>query len=229
MSIQTEFIHQISGYAQQDMQRTGILASLTIAQAILESGWGRYTIKDANNLFGYKGKYNGQSVMSPTKEYVKGKWIEIVAEFRKYPSWLESIADHSRLLTSNSRYKAVVGEKDYKKACIAVHKAGYATAPNYSASLINLIEQYKLYEFDGQATKPTPQPQPVAQQKAITVGSRVRVKQGAKDMNTHGTLASFVYSGVYLVRSVLGQRVVIAPAMTGAVTAAINIKDLEAL
>jgi len=227
MSIQTEFIRQISGYAQQDMQKTGILASLTIAQAILESGWGKYTIGNANNLFGYKGKYNGQSVMSKTKEYVKGKWIEIVAEFRKYPSWLESIADHSRLLTSNARYRAVVGERDYKKACIAVHKAGYATAPNYSASLINLIEQYKLYQYDGERNV---QPAPAKpQSKTIAVGSKVKVKQGARDMNTHGTLASFVYAGIYLVRSVSGQRVVIAPAMTGNVTAAINIKDLEVL
>jgi len=65
-----------------------------------------------------------------------------------------------------------------------------------------------------------------AAQPTITVGSKVRVKQGAKDLNTHGTLAGFVYAGTYLVRQITGQRAVIAPQMSGAVTAVVNINDL---
>ena len=100
---------------------------------------------------------------------------------------------------------------------------------SYNVCYTKLL-RYGLAKYDKKANGVTPIPQPVLKpSKTIAVGSKVKVKQGARDMNTHGTLASFVYAGIYLVRSVSGQRVVIAPTMTGAVTAAINIKDLEVL
>lgn len=148
--MQNIFIDNISKFAIKDMEKTGILASLTIAQAILESGWGISELaKNANNIFGIKGNHNGHSYSVITKEFVDNKWIEITADFRKYPSWLECVKDHSDKFLTMDRYKNLIGETDYKQACINVHKAGYATAPNYAEKLISIIEQYKLYEFDG--------------------------------------------------------------------------------
>lgn len=150
----TNFIAKITPMAQRDMAQNNILASLTIAQAILESAWGDSGLtKAANNLFGIKGKYKGQCHLSKTFEYYNGKRVDIVAEFRKYPSCQESLNDHSNFIKSvrlgkGLRYQKVIGETDYKLACKYIQQAGYATAPTYATTLIKLIEDYKLYEFD---------------------------------------------------------------------------------
>ena len=142
---QQAFLNKIIPLAIADMKKTKVLASLTIAQAILESAWGLsgLTVR-SNNLFGIK----GQGVNSATFEYINGKRIEIVAGFKSYPDWETSIADHSGLFLRLDRYKNLIGCADYKQACKNVQADGYATAPNYADSLIKLIEQYKLYQYD---------------------------------------------------------------------------------
>lgn len=143
------FLEIIVPMARKNMAKTGVLASLTIAQAILESKYGNSGLtKSANNLFGIKGAYNGQSVTLPTTEYEKGVKKTIMAPFRKYPSWQDSLEDHSNFLKKYSRYRGVLNAKDYKEACHAIQAAGYATDPNYAIQLISLIEKYKLYEWD---------------------------------------------------------------------------------
>lgn len=145
-----EFIEKIGSLAREDMKKTKILASLTIAQAILESNWGKSSLAQEpnNNLFGIKGEYNGKYVTLPTKEYENGKWVTINAKFRKYPNWEESISDHSSLFNRLSRYSNLRGCTDYKLACKYVREDGYATDPSYTAKLINLIEKYNLNRFD---------------------------------------------------------------------------------
>lgn len=144
-----EFLDKIGPMAVRDMKKTGILASLTIAQAILESSWGDSGLtKHANNLFGIKGSYQGQSYTCRTFEYVDGKRVDVDAAFRKYPSWQESVNDHSSLFLRLDRYANLRGEKDYATACRNVQADGYATAPNYADSLIKLIEQYNLAKYD---------------------------------------------------------------------------------
>lgn len=127
------------------MKKTKVLASLTIAQAILESAWGLsgLTIR-SNNLFGIKGK----GVASKTFEYIDGKRVDITDNFKVYPDWATSVADHSGLFLRLSRYSNLIGETNYIKACKNVQADGYATAPDYSSALIKLIEQYKLYQYD---------------------------------------------------------------------------------
>ena len=149
-----DFINTIGAMAQEDMKKTKILASLTIAQAILESNWGKSSLAQAPNynLFGIKGTYNGNYVIKPTSEYESGKWIKINAKFRKYPSWRESIADHSALFNTMSRYKNLRGCTDYKLACKYVREDGYATDPGYTQKLINLIEANNLTRFDKVST-----------------------------------------------------------------------------
>ncbi|MBE6070072.1 MAG: hypothetical protein E7211_20640 [Clostridium lundense] len=137
--------------AQEDSKKSKILASLTIAQAILESGDGNSGLTvQGNALFGIKANksWRGKVWTGSTVEYYDGTRTSIVAGFRAYDSWQESIADHSELLTGLSRYKAVVGETDYKKACKAIQAAGYATDPLYATKLIGLIEVNQLYKYD---------------------------------------------------------------------------------
>jgi flagellum-specific peptidoglycan hydrolase FlgJ len=144
------FIQAVRGQAIRDMSQVKILASLTIAQAILESGWGRSGLTNAaNNLYGIKAgsSWKGDTINLPTSECYNGKYVEVIAKFRKYGSWAESIADHTKLLL-NDRYKPLIGVTDYKTACKIIRECGYATDPDYTNKLIKIIETYKLYEVD---------------------------------------------------------------------------------
>lgn len=150
---QKAFIERVGALAAADMQKSGVLASLTIAQAILESGWGKsgLTVK-ANALFGIKAgtSWKGRVYSAKTQECYDGvNFTTVTALFRAYDSWEESVADHSALLTGAARYKAVIGERDYKTACRAIKAAGYATDPQYADKLIRLIESYGLTAYDG--------------------------------------------------------------------------------
>nr|WP_285854640.1 glucosaminidase domain-containing protein [Brevibacillus borstelensis] len=150
---QQEFIAKIAPAAVADMRKTRVPASLTIAQAILESNWGKSGLtQQGNNLFGIKGTGPAGSVSMPTTEYVSGKPVKVNANFRKYNSWAESIADHSALILKGTRdkptrYHGVLGA-DYKTACIEIWKGGYATDPAYPQKLIALIERHGLAQYD---------------------------------------------------------------------------------
>lgn len=147
------FIDTIAPLAINDMRKTGVPASLTIAQAILESGDGNSTLaQQANNLFGMKGKGPAGSIRLPTKEYKNGEWITIHTDFRKYNNWAESVTDHSNLFLNGvswnkDLYRGVVGV-DGVTAAREVAKAGYATDPNYAQKLINLITEHQLIKYD---------------------------------------------------------------------------------
>jgi flagellum-specific peptidoglycan hydrolase FlgJ len=148
---QKAFIDRVGKSAQAS--GASVLPSLAISQAILESGWGKSELaQKANALFGIKAgtAWKGPHYEKKTGEHIDGKQVEITAAFRAYGSWEESIADHAALLRG-SRYKAVQGERDHKKACRAVHAAGYATAPDYADKLIRLVEQYGLTAWDAPA------------------------------------------------------------------------------
>ncbi|MCR8961680.1 glycoside hydrolase family 73 protein [Brevibacillus halotolerans] len=148
-----DFIDKIAPSAVADMKKTKIPASLTIAQAILESAWGESGLtKRGNNLFGIKGTGPTGVCAMPTKENYNGQWTTITANFRAYNNWGESIADHSKLILNGTRdkprrYHGVLGA-DYKTACHAIHKGGYATDPGYPDKLIGLIEKYDLAKYD---------------------------------------------------------------------------------
>ena len=145
------FLEVLKPYVLQDMRDTGILASLTASQAFIESNKGNSGLtKKANNLFGIKGEYNGQYVVMPTTEYYNGVKTKVNAKFRKYPSWKESIADHSRLFNTNKRYTNLRGCTNYLTACKNVQADGYATSPTYSKTLATTIEKYQLYKWDAE-------------------------------------------------------------------------------
>mgnify|MGYP002522321889 CR=1 FL=1 len=139
-----QFLDKFKPFAIKDMQETGILASLTAAQAFIESSKGNSGLtQKANNLFGIKGFFNGQSVKMWTTEYYNGSPSRGYTDFRKYPTWQESVNDHSGLFNRLARYKNLRGETDYIKACNNVKADGYATSPTYATTLISTINKYK--------------------------------------------------------------------------------------
>lgn len=158
MSLKTDnSIAKIALLAQQDMAKTNVLASLTIAQAILESSWGESELAvNANNLFGIKSSadWKGATYTRETRECINDEAITVTADFKAYNLLEESISDHSALL-QKGRYAKVLQVTDYKEACQEVYAAGYATDPNYTTKLIDLIEQYDLHQYDSASKSET--------------------------------------------------------------------------
>ena len=131
--------------AVEQMNRHGIPASITLAQALLEGGAGRSDlVKEANNHCGVKAdkRWNGKTY----SKWDNGKWCK----FRVYKSTQESYEDHSRFLLSSSRYDFLfeLEKDDYKGWARGLKKAGYAEDPQYPTKLINIIERYGLDRYD---------------------------------------------------------------------------------
>jgi flagellar protein FlgJ len=143
-----EFISTIAPYACRSMADTGIPASVIIAQAALESGWGAHA--PGMNLFGIKADqaWTGPVTTKTTSEVVNGKTMKIVAKFRAYPDWLGSIEDHSQFFLRNPRYAHALTCCDGELFAQAIAQVGYATDPNYAAKLIAVIRSHDLAAFD---------------------------------------------------------------------------------
>ena len=144
-----QFLAKIKPYVIADRNMNKICASLTAAQAFIESKKGNSALtKKANNLFGIKGSYSGQYVQMYTKEYQLGHYVTVLAKFKKYPSWKDSIEDHSSLFNRLDRYKNLRGQYDYKLATQYVKQDNYASDPDYTKTLRNCIEKYNLFLWD---------------------------------------------------------------------------------
>jgi flagellar protein FlgJ len=138
-----------------------IPASVTIAQAILESNWGQSALsREANNYFGIKatgGIGSDGAVWMPTLEYVNGGSYTVVAPFRAYRSLADSVADHAALLQQLSIYRsALQATNDPDEFARRIARAGYATDPAYADKLIGLMQRYNLYQFDSKAPPANP-------------------------------------------------------------------------
>jgi len=144
------FIDSIAADAIRNQRETGVPASVTIAQAILESGWGRSELsRQANNFFGIKGTGPAGSVTMRTREVINGRDVYVNAQFRKYHTPQESFADHARLFTQSPRYaEAMRHTHDAFRFAAEIHRAGYATDPEYTNKLHSLMRQYNLTQFD---------------------------------------------------------------------------------
>lgn len=199
------FLKLIHDDVVQDMRNTGILASLTAAQALIESNKGNSGLTQrANNLFGMKGEYKGLYVTMPTKEWDGTQYITINAKFRKYPSWKESIADHSGLFLRMARYANLRECTDYKKACRYVREDGYATSPTYTTTLIKTIETYRLYEWDREGNIDTlpktgnPYDTPVALLKKGNRGDGVRWVQYQLNQRGYNLIVDGIFGDLTL-------------------------------
>ena len=142
---QVIYIEQFATLAVEEMYRSGIPASITLAQGLLESGYGLSELAvKGNNHFGIKCHNNWTGGRMYYDDDKKGEC------FRKYKSPEESYRDHSDFLRYRDRYKFLFDYKitDYESWANGLKKAGYATDPGYAKKLINLIETYELYEYD---------------------------------------------------------------------------------
>jgi flagellum-specific peptidoglycan hydrolase FlgJ len=144
------FIDRIAGDAIKSQRETGVPASVTMAQAILESGWGKSGLStQANNFFGIKGKGPAGSVTMRTREVFNGQSTHINAPFRKYNSPAESFADHGKFFTQNKRYATAMKNTDNAhRFAQEIARAGYATDPKYASMLSGLINKHGLERFD---------------------------------------------------------------------------------
>ncbi|NLM16652.1 MAG: hypothetical protein GX221_02910 [Candidatus Riflebacteria bacterium] len=146
-----EFLALFGPVARDSMKQTGVPASVTLAQAILETGWGASSIGDAKNLFGIKGKGPAGTARTKTQEHYGNGFVTITDGFRKYHTWQQSIDDHAKLV-SGGRYKSAWDNfqrtKNADEFARGIHKAGYATDPGYANKLINLMKTHNLYQWD---------------------------------------------------------------------------------
>ena len=148
----TEFIMRLTTAAVASAKATGVPASITIAQAALESGWGESALaKTGNNLFGIKAdsRWRGETITLNTREFIRNQWVVVPAKWRKYPSWQASIDDHAAFLKRNPRYKACFACTTAQAFAQALAKAGYATDPAYADKVIGLIKLHDLLALDG--------------------------------------------------------------------------------
>jgi N-acetylmuramoyl-L-alanine amidase CwlA len=158
------FIKKIGEKAKEDYQKNGILASVTIAQACLESEYGTSELAmNANNLFGmktilsgnnWKSVWDGKSKYTKnTKEEQNGKTITISADFRKYNNIDLSIQDHSLYLLqakngNELRYKNITKAKSPKEVIQIIKDGGYATDSNYVNKVLKVIDEWDLTKYD---------------------------------------------------------------------------------
>lgn len=141
-----DFVSAIWAHANAASQATGIPAHFMIAQAALESGWGKHEIRQADNrpsfnLFGIKAgeSWKGPIVETVTTEYIDGIPQKMIEKFRVYGSYAEGFQDYANLLLNNPRYAAVLKNKDAAAFAQGLQQAGYATDPMYADKLIRII------------------------------------------------------------------------------------------
>ena len=180
----SEFLSMFGPIAREENRLSGIPASVTLAQAALETGWGEKTIGSAKNLFGIKGTGPAGTTAHATKEWSNGKYITITDNFRMYHTWLESVQDHTAFL-QKPRYKNAFNYcDDPDQFAKEIHKAGYATDPGYSDKLINLMRQHDMYSYNVTGAKPAaqqntsankPAAQSTSQGSSVKVGDKVKI------------------------------------------------------
>ncbi len=194
---QVIYIEKYSQLAVEEMYRSGIPASITLAQGLLESRYGQSELAvKANNHFGIKcHNWNGETIYYDDDR--KGEC------FRKYSSPEESFRDHSDFLRYRDRYKFLfdLEPMDYKGWAHGLKKAGYATDSHYAQKLIRLIEEYELYRYDLSDTPKRHRPESPSELE------RVRLVDSGKSEVFHFSLSRQIYTvnGVPFVYSVEGE------------------------
>jgi hypothetical protein len=150
---QQAFLDATAQAARAAALQTGVPASVTVAQAILESDWGRSQLaQSANNYFGIKATSslgNDGVVWMPTLEYdASGELYDTVSPFRAYKTLTDSLTDHDRLLLATRYSTAMQVANDPRQFAQELYAAGYSTDPAYADKLISLMDRYDLYRLD---------------------------------------------------------------------------------
>jgi len=156
-----EITQEFINLAKEMQNKTGIPASITLAQLIKESS-GRYPgglsglAYNDKNLFGVKGSGSAGSAYYPTKEFVNGQYVTVNAAFRKYNSFADAFNDRASFLSGNRYQKAFKDAKSVNDYAQGLQNAGYATDPNYANGLMKVIDQYNLHQYDSDKFTYTP-------------------------------------------------------------------------
>lgn len=142
------FIDQFEDVARSAAKISGVSPLLILAQAALETGWGRSTAAAADgssshNLFGIKAGsgWSGTTARSQTHEYVDGQQVTVSQPFRVYASDVDAFVDHAKLIAGNPRYASVRNAGTPEQAAHALQASGYATDPHYADKLIAIMKQ----------------------------------------------------------------------------------------
>lgn len=149
-----EFVATMLPMAEQAAKRIGIDPRYLVAQAALETGWGKSVMRNtdgssSHNLFGIKatGNWEGGEARAITSEFRDGQFVKETAAFRSYDSYQDSFHDLVSLLQNNSRYQDAVKAADKPEQFVQeLQKAGYATDPNYASKISQIARQMKSYE-----------------------------------------------------------------------------------
>lgn len=174
---QERYIQKWAPTAVREMYRSGVPASITLAQGILESRYGLSPLaSEGNNHFGIKCHKDWKGKSMRYDDDAKGEC------FRVYDSADESFQDHSDFLRYRDRYKFLFDLKttDYKGWAYGLKKAGYATDPNYPAKLIKYIEDYRLYEYDTMTSEESERLAKAVEKKAEVASVDSKVDSGKK-------------------------------------------------
>jgi flagellar protein FlgJ len=146
------FLAAVGPGASAANKQTGIPASVSLSQAILESAWGSSGLaQNAKNLFGIKASddWVGPTIELPTREWANGEFVTVLAEWRAYPSWQASILDHTRFFFVNERYApALRVRNDAAAFAQQIQLCGYATDPLYATKLLEIIHDRNLLTYD---------------------------------------------------------------------------------
>ena len=156
--IQSKFLQNVVLAAQQTQRVFRVPASITIAQAILESGWGQSALAvKANNFFGIKAAGMQDYMEFPTTEFISGRSTHILAKFARYASPLESFRAHGVLLSTLPRYApAMTLVDDPEMFARRIKECGYSTNPAYASTLMDLVHEFDLTQYDIPAPKDGP-------------------------------------------------------------------------
>lgn len=143
------FVDALMPHAAATAKLLGVQAEVLVAQAALETGWGKHMVRGAdgrssNNLFNIKAdsRWSGESAVTETTEYYGGKAVKEQAAFRAYASMADSFKDYALFLRGNSRYgDALTKTGDARGFLNALQAAGYATDPRYAEKVLNILER----------------------------------------------------------------------------------------
>lgn len=210
-------IKKIGPLFTADQLKSGVLASVSMAQFILESGWGKSGLtQKANNCFGMKeslsgnawpgSRWDGKSVVSMRtgEQKANGESYIITANFRKYQCIEDSIGDHSAYLTgakngTTLRYVGLKGCKDYRRAAQIIKAGGYATDTQYVQQLCKIIEQYGLTAYDVKTGNAKPETKPESNAESRPTKKKTfQVKVTATDLRIRrGPGTNYPFTGKY--------------------------------
>lgn len=149
-----EFVATMLPLAKDAAARIGVDPTVLVAQAALETGWGKSIMRSqdggsSHNLFGIKaqGSWQGPEARAITSEFRDGKMVKETADFRAYSSYADSFHDLVSLLQNNNRYQGVVSSADNSEQFVKeLQKAGYATDPDYASKISQIAKQMKSYQ-----------------------------------------------------------------------------------